>query len=77
MMSVQEWTNDVQLCVTFGAANVAKYQFLCREPFTIDGTTFFSDGVTEEEHIAAILGEGIHHKCKIKCSIHVYNVCFF
>ncbi|CAN6848713.1 unnamed protein product [Brassica oleracea] len=55
MMSVQEWTNDVQLCVTFGAANVAKYQFLCREPFTIDGTTFFSDGVTEEEHIAAIL----------------------
>ncbi|CAF1717276.1 hypothetical protein Bca4012_041683 [Brassica carinata] len=55
MMSVQEWTNDVQLCVTFGATNVAKYQFLCKEPFTIDGTTFFSDGVTEEEHIAAIL----------------------
>ncbi|KAF3536451.1 hypothetical protein F2Q69_00024424, partial [Brassica cretica] len=27
------------------------------EPFTIDGTTFFSDGVTEEEHIAAILGD--------------------
>lgn len=57
VMSVQEWTKEVQLCVTFGAANVAKYNFLYREPFTIDGITFLSDGITEEEHLAAIIGE--------------------
>ncbi|KAL0862433.1 hypothetical protein Bca101_022618 [Brassica carinata] len=55
VMSVQEWTNEVKLCVTFGASNVAKYQFLCREPFTLGETTFLSDGITEEEHLAAII----------------------
>lgn len=59
MMSVQEWTNEVQICVTYGALNVAKYQFLCRTPFTIGDTTYLADGVTEEQHIATIYGECI------------------
>ncbi|KAJ4871407.1 Uncharacterized protein Rs2_46965 [Raphanus sativus] len=36
MFSVQEWTKEVELCVTYGSAKVAKYQFLCREPFTVE-----------------------------------------
>ncbi|CAH8384743.1 unnamed protein product [Eruca vesicaria subsp. sativa] len=55
LLSVQEWTKDVELCFTFGAENVAKYQFLCREPFTIGQRTFLSDRITEEYHLAAII----------------------
>lgn len=57
LLSIQEWTKNVVLYVTFGAANVAKYNFLCREPFTIGDTTFLSDGISEEDHVAAIIGE--------------------
>ncbi|KAL0802869.1 hypothetical protein Bca101_058045 [Brassica carinata] len=55
LLSIQEWTKNVVLYVTFGAANVAKYNFLCREPFTIGDTTFLSDGISEEDHVAAII----------------------
>lgn len=54
MMSVDEWTNDVQLCVTHGALEVAKYQFLCRSLFTIGSRTYLSEGTTEEEHVEII-----------------------
>ncbi|KAL0712395.1 hypothetical protein Bca4012_019373 [Brassica carinata] len=45
MMSVDEWTKDVQLCVTQGALEVAKYQFLCRSPLTIEAGHFFQRGL--------------------------------
>ncbi|KAL0712696.1 hypothetical protein Bca4012_019674 [Brassica carinata] len=66
MMSVQEWTSEVVICVTYGAMNVAKYQFMCRTPFTIGDATYLADGVTEEDHIAAIydlIGDDEFHCC--------------
>lgn len=47
MMSVKEWKNEVVTCVTYGALNIAKYQFLCRTPFTIRDTTYLGDGISE------------------------------
>lgn len=57
MMSIQEWTNEVQLCVTYEALNIAKYRFMCRAPFTIGDTTYLDDGIIEEQNLAAINGE--------------------
>ncbi|CAF2042974.1 unnamed protein product [Brassica napus] len=54
MMSVKEWKNEVVTCVTYGALNIAKYQFLCRSPFTIGDTTYLADGITEEVHCRMI-----------------------
>nr|VDD31522.1 unnamed protein product [Brassica oleracea] len=54
MMSVKEWKNEVVTCVTYGAVNIAKYQFLCRTPFTIGDTTYLGDGISEEEHCSMI-----------------------
>ncbi|KAL0855968.1 hypothetical protein Bca101_061121 [Brassica carinata] len=54
MMSVQEWTNEVQLCVTHGSLRVAKYQFLCRSPFTFGDETYLAEGITEEQHLSSI-----------------------
>lgn len=59
MMSVQEWTQEMVICVTYGGYNVVKYQFLCRTPFTIGNKTYLSDGETEEHHLAAINGEDL------------------
>uniref|UniRef100_A0A0D3BGE2 Uncharacterized protein n=1 Tax=Brassica oleracea var. oleracea TaxID=109376 RepID=A0A0D3BGE2_BRAOL len=56
VMSVQEWTNGVQLCITYGAQNVAKYQFLCRSPFNIGDIKYLDGSVTEEEHFASLRG---------------------
>ncbi|KAL0701784.1 hypothetical protein Bca4012_057906 [Brassica carinata] len=55
LFSVQGWSKEVELYVTYGALNVAKYQFLCREPFKMFGRTFLGDGITEEEHLASII----------------------
>ncbi|CAF1787108.1 unnamed protein product [Brassica oleracea var. botrytis] len=54
VISVQEWTNEVQLCNTYGARNVAKYQFLCRTPFNIGDVKYLDGSVTEEEHFASL-----------------------
>lgn len=56
MTSVTDYIEDAVLYVTSGPEHVAKYQFLCRTPFTIDEKTYLEDGVTEEEHRQAILG---------------------
>ncbi|KAF3566884.1 hypothetical protein DY000_02019258 [Brassica cretica] len=56
VMSVQEWTNGVQLCNTYGARNVAKYQFLCRTPFNIGDVKYLDGSVTGEEHFASLRG---------------------
>ncbi|CDY45902.1 BnaAnng07830D [Brassica napus] len=40
----------------FGPELVAKYQFYCRSPFTIDDKAYLEEGVTEEQHRQAIRG---------------------
>ncbi|CAF1919164.1 unnamed protein product [Brassica napus] len=54
VMSVQEWTNGVQLCITYGSLNVARYEFLCRTPFRVGDTTYLDGRVSEEDHVAMI-----------------------
>ncbi|KAH0879563.1 hypothetical protein HID58_066957, partial [Brassica napus] len=51
---IQEWRNEVKIYVTSGALRVARFQFLCRTPFTIGETTYLADGITEEQHLAFI-----------------------
>ncbi|KAL0713243.1 hypothetical protein Bca4012_020221 [Brassica carinata] len=55
MMGLHEWTDDLTLCVTYGALKVAEYQFICRSPFNIGERRFLGDGVTEEQHRAEML----------------------
>lgn len=57
LMSIQEWKNDMFVCVTSGPLGVAKFQFLCRTPFTIGDTTYLGDGISDEDHLAAINGK--------------------
>ncbi|KAF2549258.1 hypothetical protein F2Q70_00021280 [Brassica cretica] len=56
LMSIQEWKNEGFVCVTAGPLGVAKYNFLCRYPFTIGDITYLAEGITEEEHFAVING---------------------
>ncbi|CAF2107101.1 unnamed protein product [Brassica oleracea] len=74
MMSVHEWNIKAKLCVVFGPKDVAKYQFICRGPFTIGDRTFFADGVTEEQHMAAI--NDIIRDDEIRCSQRVFSEIF-
>lgn len=57
MMSIQEWNGYQVVCVLCGAQRVAKYGFLRRSPFNIGNMTFLGDGITEEQHMAAIKDE--------------------
>ncbi|CAN7032660.1 unnamed protein product [Brassica oleracea var. botrytis] len=54
LMSIHEWNTEPQLCLIFGAEDVARYQFICRAPFKIGNRTFLAEGITEEQHISAI-----------------------
>ncbi|WZZ35420.1 hypothetical protein YC2023_018821 [Brassica napus] len=56
VMSVQEGTNGVQLCITYESLNVARYEFLCRTPFRVGDTTYLYGRVSEEGHVASIKG---------------------
>ncbi|CAN6970428.1 unnamed protein product, partial [Brassica rapa subsp. trilocularis] len=56
VMSVQEWTKGVLLCITYGSLNVARYEFLCRTPFIVGNTTYLDGTVSEEVHVANIKG---------------------
>lgn len=56
LMSIQEWKNEGFMCVTDGPLGVAKYNFLCRSPFTIGDITYLAEGITEEEHFSVING---------------------
>lgn len=60
LMSVHEWNTEPQICVIFGAEDVARYQFLCRARFKIGNRTFLGEGITEEQHISAVNGTIIH-----------------
>lgn len=57
MNSVADYMREAVLYVTSGPELVAKYQFFCRTPFTVDNYNFLTEGVTEEEHRRAIIGE--------------------
>ena len=71
VMSVQEGTNGVQLCITYGSLNVARYEFLCRTPFRVGDTTYLYGRVSEEGHVASIKGNG----CKVfKFKKNLYDV---
>lgn len=61
VMSVQEWTKGVLLCITYGSLNVARYEFLCRTPFIVGNTTYLDGSVSEEVHVANIKG----NRCNI------------
>ncbi|KAL0877236.1 hypothetical protein Bca101_026941 [Brassica carinata] len=54
MSTVREYMTEPVLYVTSGPEPVAKYQFLCRSPFTIGDKTYLQEGVTEEQHREAI-----------------------
>ena len=56
MICVYEWNTEPRLCVIFGAEDVATYQFRYRSSFTIETRNFLADVVTEEQHIAVVLG---------------------
>ncbi|CAN7104525.1 unnamed protein product [Brassica rapa subsp. narinosa] len=68
MMSVKEWNNDVQICVTYGALNVAKYQFFCRTSFKIGENTYLEPGVTEAEHCSIIKAVDMVEEDEITCA---------
>ncbi|CAF1745401.1 hypothetical protein Bca4012_043833 [Brassica carinata] len=54
VMSVHEWNTEPQLCVIFGAEDVAKYEFISRTPFKIGNRSFLGEGKTEEQHMSDI-----------------------
>lgn len=56
MSSVSDYMTEPVLYVTNGPELVAKYQFFCRLPFTINETTYLQEGVSEEQHHQAIRG---------------------
>nr|VDD03474.1 unnamed protein product [Brassica rapa] len=64
----------VQTRSSSGPEPVAKYQFLCRYPFTIGEKTYLEEGVTEEQHRQAIRDlVGAH---TIVCSKHLLEIMF-
>ncbi|KAL0890070.1 hypothetical protein Bca101_014053 [Brassica carinata] len=87
LMSLHDWTDALTLCVTHGALNVAKYQFICRRPFNIGERRFLGDGVTEEQHTAEMLelvsggefvcsGSVLREICSEEQLVLVYRVSF-
>ncbi|CAN6882141.1 uncharacterized protein LOC125587842 [Brassica napus] len=74
LLSVHSWNTDPTLCVIIGAEAVAKYDFICRAPFTIGAKKFLADGITEEEHLASI--RDLIRGYEITCSTKVLHEIF-
>ncbi|CAF2151239.1 unnamed protein product [Brassica rapa] len=74
MASVFDYMADPVLYVTSGPELVAKYQFFCRTPFSIDEKTYLEEGVTEEQHRQAIIDLVGSHP--IVCSKHILEIMF-
>ncbi|CAF2099673.1 BnaA05g20070D [Brassica napus] len=74
MSTVSDYMYEPVLYVSSGPEQVAKYQFYCRSPFTIDETTYLEDGVTEEQHRQAIRDLVGGHP--IVCSHHILELMF-
>ncbi|KAL0742560.1 hypothetical protein Bca4012_084073 [Brassica carinata] len=72
MTSVTDYMLEAVLFVTSGPEQVAKYDFFCRTPFTVDGKTYLGEGVTEEQHRQAIWDLGGGHP--IVCSKHMLEL---
>lgn len=67
MTSVADYMPDPVLFVTSGPEDVAKYDFFCRTPFTVEGRTYLGEGVTEEQHHQAIRGRALPcYSCPLK-----------
>ncbi|CAH8384362.1 unnamed protein product [Eruca vesicaria subsp. sativa] len=71
LMSVHEWNTYPELYLVFRAEDVAKYQFICRAPFTIGRFRFLGDGVTEEQHMATI--SEMMRNTELKCSAQIHS----
>ncbi|KAH0926305.1 hypothetical protein HID58_018561, partial [Brassica napus] len=74
MSSVIDYMADPLIYVTSGPELVAKYQFFCRTPFSIDDKTYLQEGITEEEHCQAIIDLVGGHP--IACSKHMLEIMF-
>ncbi|XP_009123356.2 uncharacterized protein LOC103848151 [Brassica rapa] len=74
MASVFDYMAYPVLYVTSGPELVAKYQFFCRTPFSIDEKTYLEEGVTEEQHRQAIIDLVGGHP--IVCSKHILEIMF-
>ncbi|CAN6931189.1 unnamed protein product, partial [Brassica oleracea] len=72
--SVSDYMSEPVLYVTSGPELVAKYQFFCRSPFTIDETTYLQEGVSEEQHRQAI--RDLVGGLPIVCSHHILELMF-
>ncbi|CAH8382616.1 unnamed protein product [Eruca vesicaria subsp. sativa] len=75
MMTVHEGDVEPNICVIFGAEEVATFHFRCRSPFTIGTLTFLGEGVTEEEHMALVLDiiRGNEILCSDRMLNHIFN----
>lgn len=56
MLSVREYMTEPVTYVTSGPELVAKYEFLCRTPFTVGERSVLGEGITEKQHHASIKG---------------------
>ncbi|KAG5397271.1 hypothetical protein IGI04_019085 [Brassica rapa subsp. trilocularis] len=74
MSSVIDYMADPLIYVTSGPELVAKYQFFCRTPFSIDDKTYLQEGITEKEHCQAIIDLVGGHP--IVCSKHMLEIMF-
>ncbi|XP_013695998.2 uncharacterized protein LOC106400140 [Brassica napus] len=74
MISARDYMSEPVLYVTSGPELVAKYQFYCRSPFTIDDKAYLEEGVTEEQHRQAIRDLVGGHP--IVCSKHMLEIMF-
>ncbi|KAJ4876193.1 Uncharacterized protein Rs2_41211 [Raphanus sativus] len=74
LTSVLDYIPDPLLYVTSGPELVAKYQFFCRTPFSIDDKHYLQEGITEEQHRQAIIDLVGGHP--IVCSKHMLEIMF-
>lgn len=56
LLTDRPWVTEVTLLVTFGAKNVAEYQFFRRSNFSIGTTTYVVDGTGDEREKAIFEG---------------------
>lgn len=70
LMSVHEWNTEPKLCIVIGPQEVAKYHYICRNPFSIGRLSFLGEGVTEEQHLARINGKIYNY---VPSSDDIYN----
>ncbi|KAG2298308.1 hypothetical protein Bca52824_034780 [Brassica carinata] len=75
MMNMHEWNTEPKLCIIYGAEAVARYQFICRSPFTIGDRTFLGEGINEEDHLTSIkeIMGGVCFRCTMRMLSQIFN----